>query len=70
VKYFTWDEAKNEKLNAERAIGFEEIVFLIERGHVLTSLNTRTGNDTVVNGSSSSNVTTTCTSFPSSKTKS
>jgi len=38
VKYFTWDEAKNEKLKAERAIGFEEIVFLIERGHVLDVL--------------------------------
>jgi uncharacterized DUF497 family protein len=38
VKYFTWDEAKNKKLKAERAIGFEEIVFLIERGHVLDVL--------------------------------
>jgi uncharacterized DUF497 family protein len=38
VKYFTWDEAKNEKLKAERAIGFEEIVFLIERGHLLDLL--------------------------------
>ena len=38
MKYFTWDEAKNEKLKAERAIGFEEIVFLIERGHVLDVL--------------------------------
>jgi uncharacterized DUF497 family protein len=38
VKYFTWDHAKNEKLKAEREIGFEEIVFLIERGHVLDIL--------------------------------
>ena len=38
MKYFTWDEAKNEKLKAERAIGFEEIVCLIERGHVLDVL--------------------------------
>ena len=35
VKYFTWDDAKNEKLKAERGIGFEEIVFLIERGDLL-----------------------------------
>jgi uncharacterized DUF497 family protein len=38
VKYFTWDEAKNEKLKAERGIGFEDIVFLIERGHILDVL--------------------------------
>ncbi len=38
VKYFTWDDAKNEKLKAERGIGFEEIIFLIERGHLLDVL--------------------------------
>ena len=38
LKYFTWDEAKNEKLKAERGIGFEEIVFHIERGDVLDIL--------------------------------
>ena len=38
MKYFTWDDEKNEKLKAERGIGFEEIVFLIERGHVLDVL--------------------------------
>lgn len=38
VKYFAWDEAKNEKLKAERGIGFEEIVFHIERGGVLDIL--------------------------------
>ena len=38
MKYFTWDDAKNEKLQAERGIGFEEIVFLIERGNVLDVL--------------------------------
>ncbi len=38
MKYFTWDDAKNEKLKAERGIGFEEIVFLIERGHVMDIL--------------------------------
>ena len=35
LKYFTWDNAKNEKLKAERGIGFEEIVFLIEQGGLL-----------------------------------
>lgn len=38
MKYFTWDDAKNEKLKAERGIGFEEIVFLIERGNLLDVL--------------------------------
>jgi uncharacterized DUF497 family protein len=38
VRYFTWDDAKNEKLKAERGIGFEEIVFLIERGDLLDVL--------------------------------
>ena len=32
VKYFDWDDAKNAKLRAERGIGFEDIVFHIERG--------------------------------------
>ena len=35
LKYFTWDDAKNEKLKAERGIGFEEIVFLIDKGGLL-----------------------------------
>lgn len=38
MKYFTWDDAKNERLKAERGIGFEEIVFLIEQVHVLDIL--------------------------------
>ena len=38
VKYFTWDDAKNEKLKADRGIGFEEIVFLIGQGRVLDIL--------------------------------
>jgi uncharacterized DUF497 family protein len=38
VKYFVWDEAKNEKLKAERGIGFDEIVFHIGRGDVLDIL--------------------------------
>ena len=38
LKYFTWDDAKNEKLKADRGIGFEEIVFLIGQGRVLDIL--------------------------------
>ncbi len=38
MKYFAWDERKNEKLKADRGIGFEEIVFLIAIGRVLDIL--------------------------------
>jgi uncharacterized DUF497 family protein len=38
VKYFTWDEDKNEKLKAEPGIGFEEVVFHIQRGDLLDVL--------------------------------
>ena len=38
LKYFAWDEAKNDKLKADRGIGFEEIVFHIERGGFLDVL--------------------------------
>jgi hypothetical protein len=38
VKYFTWDEAKNDKLKAERGVGFEEIVFHIERADLLDTV--------------------------------
>jgi len=38
VKCFAWDDAKNEKLKAERGIGFEEVVFHIQRGEVLDVL--------------------------------
>jgi len=38
VKYFAWDDAKNAKLKAERGIGFEEVVFHIERGELLDIL--------------------------------
>jgi uncharacterized DUF497 family protein len=38
VKYFAWDDAKNAKLRKERGIGFEDIVFHIERGDVLDIL--------------------------------
>ena len=38
MKSFDWDNAKNAKLRAERGIGFEEIVFHIERGDLLDIL--------------------------------
>lgn len=38
VKYFAWDDAKNVRLRAERGIGFEEIVFHVERGDLLDIL--------------------------------
>lgn len=38
MKFFTWDDAKNEKLKAQRGVGFEEIVFHIEHGDVLDIL--------------------------------
>ncbi|MGH9410689.1 MAG: toxin [Vicinamibacterales bacterium] len=38
MKFFDWDDAKNAKLRAERGIGFEEIVFHIERGDLLDVL--------------------------------
>jgi uncharacterized DUF497 family protein len=38
VKYFAWDDAKNAKLRKERAIGFEDVVFHIERGDLLDIL--------------------------------
>jgi predicted DNA binding CopG/RHH family protein len=38
VKYFAWDDAKNAKLRKERGIGFEDVVFHIERGNLLDIL--------------------------------
>jgi len=38
VKYFAWDDAKNAKFKADRGIGFEDIVFHIERGDLLEIL--------------------------------
>ena len=38
MKFFDWDDAKNAKLRVERGIGFEEIVFHIERGDLLEIL--------------------------------
>ena len=38
MKYFTWDNEKNEKLKKERGISFEEIVFHIQQGDILDIL--------------------------------
>ncbi len=38
LKYFVWDDAKNGKLKAQRGLGFEEVVFLIDRGNLLDIL--------------------------------
>ena len=35
LRYFTWDNAKNEKLRAERGVCFEDVVFHVEKGDVL-----------------------------------
>ena len=41
VKFFDWDDAKNAKLRTERDIGFEDVVFHIERGDLLDILEHR-----------------------------
>jgi uncharacterized DUF497 family protein len=38
MKYFEWDETKNAKLKTDRGVGFEDIVFHIERGDLLDVL--------------------------------
>jgi len=35
MKYFSWNHEKNQLLKAERNISFEEVVFHIEKQHVL-----------------------------------
>jgi uncharacterized DUF497 family protein len=35
VKYFSWNNEKNQLLKSERNISFEEVVFYIEKKHVL-----------------------------------
>ena len=35
MDYYKWDNRKNEKLKAERGIGFEQVVMHIARGDVL-----------------------------------
>ena len=38
MKYFSWNEEKNELLKEERQISFEDIVFGIEQGSLLDIL--------------------------------
>lgn len=38
MKYFSWDEEKNELLKEERQISFEDVVFYIEQGFLLDVL--------------------------------
>jgi uncharacterized DUF497 family protein len=66
VKYFAWDDAKNAKLKADRGIGFEDVVFHIERGDLLDILEHPNG--TPASASSSSSARTTCTWCRSSRT--
>ena len=38
MKYFAWNLEKNARLKQERGVGFEEVVFHIERGDLLDIL--------------------------------
>ena len=38
MKYFSWNEEKNELLKSERQVAFEDIVFYIEMGFLLDVL--------------------------------
>lgn len=38
MKYFAWNDAKNERLKVERNISFEEVVAHIEQGNILDIL--------------------------------
>ncbi len=35
MKYFSWNDEKNERLKKERSVSFEEVVFHIERDELL-----------------------------------
>ncbi len=35
LRHYDWNNAKNEKLKAERAISFEDVVFHVESGDLL-----------------------------------
>jgi hypothetical protein len=61
VKYFAWADAKNAKLRRERGIGFEDVVFHIERGDLLDILEHPTPTVTLASASSSSAARATCT---------
>jgi uncharacterized DUF497 family protein len=66
VKYFDWDDAKNAKLRKERGLGFEDIVFHIERGDLLDTLEHPNPDRSPASAPSSSGAKTTCTSCRSS----
>jgi len=38
MKYFNWNDEKNEKLREERGVSFEEVVLAIEQGQILDIL--------------------------------
>ena len=38
MKYFTWNDEKNEKLKQERNVSFEEVVFHIMHGELLETI--------------------------------
>lgn len=38
MKYFSWNEEKNELLREERQVSFEDVVFYIEQGFLLDVL--------------------------------
>lgn len=38
MKYYSWNEEKNELLKSERQVSFEDIVFYIEKGFLLDVL--------------------------------
>lgn len=38
MKYFDWDDEKNQKLKTERGIGFEDIIVAIIEGGLLVTL--------------------------------
>ena len=38
MKYFSWNEEKNELLREERQISFEDVVFYIDKGFLLDIL--------------------------------
>ena len=71
LKYFAWDDAKNEKLKGERGVGFERRSSSISSAVTCwTSWSTRTRNGMPAKGSSSSSTAITCTWYLASRTRS
>jgi uncharacterized DUF497 family protein len=64
VKYFAWDDAKNAKLKADRGIGFEDVVFHIERGDLLEILEHPNPDRAPASASSSFSARSTCIWVP------